>query len=1036
MNPFRQFRFILAGCILLPSLRLIAQQEQVHFRGLSEGLSQSTVNAILQDRRGFMWFGTQDGLNRFDGYSFTVFRHNSSDTNSLQDNYVWTMVEDQSGELWIGTLNNGLSRYAPERGEFTGFVHNPADTSSLSNNNVTALCLGTGGELFVGTWGGGLQRYDPSNNRFVRVPLETKRVRCLYVDRRELLWVGTWNGLEVIDANGKHLAHYIHDPRDPESLSGDRIISLTEDAAGTMWVGSFDSGLNRFDRVRRKFLRFRRGAGEPGSPGSDAIRCMTGDRNGRLWIGTLDAGIDRFDTKTGVFTHFRSDPFGSYGLSSNRVFSLCEDQAGAVWLGTGDAGIDRYDPLAHSFAHFRRNPSEPGSLSNNVVRAILETTGGELWVGTFNGGLNRRLPGSESFVHYTHDPRKKSSPGSDVVLTLFEDSRHDIWIGTGDAGLDRFDRRSGGFQHYRHDQHDSSSLSNDAVMAITEDRSGSLWVGTSGGGVNRFDRSRGRFVHFQPWNGAGAIAGDNVWAIHEDRSGSIWFGTWGEGLSRLDRKTNTIFRYTHDPGKPGTLSNNTIWSIYEGPEGTLWFGTWGGGLNRFEPAAGTFRGYTEADGLPNNVVYGILPDGKGNLWLSTNKGLSKFNPSTGKFRNYDALDGLQADEFNQGAYCKGADGTLYFGGVNGVNAFQPDSLKDNPAPPPVVITGFQVFNRPVFPDAAPGRDTRITLSYRDNFFSIEFAALNYTSPEKNRYAYKLEGFDRDWVFSGTRRYVSYTELNGGDYVFRVKGSNNDGIWNDEGISLRLHINPPFYMTWWFLLAVVAVIATGTYLFYRLRLTKLLALEKLRTRIASDLHDDIGSGLTRIAVLSDVALHQAEDIQRTAGAPATPAGPDEVSLSIRKVGNIARELVDAMSDVVWSIDPRHDSAGSLMQRVKVYALELCEAKNIALTFETAGERDMVGLSPETMRELLLVAKEAVTNIVRHSGCSRAQIRLVMGRREISLDVEDDGKGFISSTPASGNGLLNMRARAEKAGGSFTVDSAPGRGTRLSLSLPNI
>jgi two-component sensor histidine kinase len=434
-------------------------------------------------------------------------------------------------------------------------------------------------------------------------------------------------------------------------------------------------------------------------------------------------------------------------------------------------------------------------------------------------------------------------------------------------------------------------------------------------------------------------------------------------------------------------------------------------------------------------VYGILPDGKGNLWLSTNKGLSKFNPSRGTFRNYDALDGLQADEFNQGAYCRGADGTLYFGGVNGMNAFQPDSLKDNPTPPPVVITGFQVFNRPVFPDAAPGTDGGITLSYRDNFFSFEFAALNYTAPEKNRYAYKLEGFDRDWVYSGTRRYVSYTQLNGGNYVFRVKGSNNDGIWNEDGISIRLRIDPPFYMTWWFLLAVVAVIAMGTYLSYRLRLRKLLALEKLRTRIASDLHDDIGSGLTRIAVLSDVALHQAGDLRRKTGVAVSPDATEEVSLSIRKVGNIARELVDAMSDVVWSIDPRHDSAGSLMQRVKVYALELCEAKNIALSFETQGERDTAGLSPEIMRELLLVAKEAVTNIVRHSGCSVAHIRLVMGSKEISLEVGDNGKGFVPSTPASGNGLMNMRARAERAGGTFTVDAVPGGGTRLYISLPN-
>jgi len=1020
----------LASFLILASPLPPVRAEQVHFKRLSEGLSQATVNTIVQDHRGFMWFGTQDGLNRFDGYSFTIFRHNPSDTNSIPDNYIWTMAEDGSGCLWIGTLNNGLCRYDPERGEFRNFAHVSGDATSLNNNNVTALCKGADGDILVGTWGGGLQKYDRRDNRFIQVQPANRRVRCLYRDRRGSLWMGTWEGLDLIDSGGTAIAHFAHDAHDSGSLSGDRIISLCEDSSGTMWVGTFDSGLNRFDRDLRKFRRLTHGSDRARTPGSDAIRCMTGDGHGRLWIGTLDAGVDRFDPARGVFSHFASDPFNHDGLSSNRVFSMYRDRTGAIWIGTGDAGVNRYDPLAHNFAHVARDPSEPASLSSNVVRTILESARGDLWVGTFGGGLNRRRPGQEGFLHYAHDRRNSSGPGSQVILSLFEDSRHDIWAGTGDAGMDRFDERSGRFIHYAHDARNPLSLSDGAVMAITEDRERNLWIGTSGGGVDRFERRSGAFVHFRPGAGGTAPATD-VWAIQEDRRGNIWMGTWGEGLYRFDRGQDTLTRYMHDPANPGGLSNNTVWSIYEDAEGILWFGTWGGGLDRFDPSTEKFRAYTEADGLPNNVVYGILPDGRGNLWLSTNKGLSKFSPAGGTFRNYDALDGLQADEFNQGAYCRGADGTLYFGGVNGINAFQPDSLRDNPEPPPIVITGFQIFNRTV-PAHAAGGGT-ITLSYLDNFFSFEFAALNYTAPEKNRYAYKLEGFDRDWIPSGTRRYVSYTHLSGGDYVFRVIGANNDGVWNEAGIALPLHIDPPLYLTWWFLLAVAAVVAFGTYMSYRLRLTKLLAIEKLRTRIASDLHDDIGSGLTRIAVLSDVARRQAEDFQKPGAAP---AGAGEVARSITKVGNIARELVDAMSDVVWSIDPRHDTAGSLMQRVKVYAFELCEAKSIALSFETLGERDTAAISPETMRELLLVAKEAVTNIVRHSECSAAHIRLVTGRKEITLEVSDNGKGFLPSTEPAGNGLINMRSRAGKAGGSIAVDSTPGSGTRLFISLPNV
>ncbi len=1030
--------FLLLARVASAQSPLLDRRPHFHHFSLSQGLSQSSVNAIVQDRQGYLWFGTQDGLNRFDGYSFTLFRAIPGDSASISDNYIWSLLEDGDGNLWAGTLSGGLNKYDPRQGRFTRYSSVHGDSSSLSENNVTALALDRTGRVLVGTWGGGLQVLDPRTGRFRRLPIQERRVQCALTDHLGFLWIGTWDGLEVLDQSGSPVARYRHDSGNAKSLSGNIVISLLESSTGELWVGTYDSGLDRFNRSDGTFTRFRHNSKDPGSLGNDAIRALGEDRSGRLWVGTGEAGVDLYEPGRNRFLHLRNTPFDPHAVASDRIASLYRDDAGGMWVGTSDAGVDRFDPWAEKFTKVASRPDDPGSLSGNSVRALLSTRSGELWVGTWGGGLDRLRPGARSFLHYRHEAGDPSSPGSNAILSLFEGSDGGIWIGTADAGVDRFDAKRNAFIHYRHDPRNPNSLAYNSVMTFAEDRRGALWVGTSGGGVDRLDRRSGRFKHYVPRAGdTTSISGINVWSIHEDRRGILWMGTWGMGLNRFDPATGMFRRFLHDPSNPRSLSNNTVWSIHEDEKGMLWLGTWGGGLVRFDPVHETFHAYTENDGLPNNVVYGILPDGRGNLWLSTNKGISRFNTETGSVRNYDALDGLQSDEFSQGAYCRWRNGLLSFGGVGGINTFYPDSIKDNPNPPRVVITKFQVFNTPISLGPYLTRGNSVHLTYRDNFISIEFSALNYTVPEKNTYAYMMEGVDRDWVNCGTRRYVSYTQLGGGEYVFRVKASNNDGLWNQEGVALNIRVEPPFYKTPWFVASILTLLAAVGYGLYRLQVNRLLEVERLRTRIASDLHDDIGSGLTRIAVLSDIATHQVETLLRSV--PGLPAAEGEgnsgVRTSIRKVGRIARELVDAMSDVVWSIDPRHESAASLIQRIRTHATELCEGRNIALKFESYEVPDVDRLSPETLRGLLLLTKEAVTNVARHSRCTEARIRIGLGKKEISVDVTDNGIGFIAAGGKAGNGLRNMRERAEKAGGTFSLISSPGEGTSLSIHIPN-
>ncbi|MFX1411358.1 MAG: two-component regulator propeller domain-containing protein [Promethearchaeota archaeon] len=817
-------RTVLSGDSRTDGTRRSRRDNDIKFEQISleQGLSQSVVMCILQDSRGFMWFGTQDGLNRYDGYEFVVYKHDPENPHSLSNDFVLSIYEDRSGVLWVGTNGGGLNGLDRETGRFVHYLNILTDTHSLSNNVILSIGEDRERRLWVGTNGGGLNRFDRETRRFSRyqnVPDDTHSlsndvVTAIYRDREDTLWIGTGGGLNRWDQDVEQFIRYQSVITDVHSLGGNNVQAIYQGQEGELWIGTFDGGLSRFDRETEQFARYRNIPGNPHSLSSNAVQSVYVDRSGALWIGTNNAGLNRFDREMKQFVHYQNDPADPHSLSINNVLSVYEDRTGGLWVGTFGGGLDKYDRSTERFVYYRANPNDPHSLNSNLIWSFYEDQAGVLWVGTFGGGLNRFDRGTGRWRHYQNEFVYPHSLSSNNVTVVYQDRESVLWVGTLGGGLNKFDRGTERFTRYQNVPADPHSLSGNNVLSIYQDREGVLWLGTNGG-LNRFDRETERFTSYQnvPTD-THSLSNNVVAAIHQDREGVLWVGTSGGGLNRFDRETEQFISYQNIPGDAHSLSNNNVLSIYQDREGVLWLGTFGGGLNKFDRATETFTHYREKDGLPNDKIYGILEDDQGNLWLSTNGGLSRFDPRTETFRNYDVRDGLQSNEFNMGAYHKSSSGEMFFGGINGFNVFYPDNVKDNPYIPYIVITDFKLFNESVgVGDDSPLEKSIeetdvIELSYEEDFFSFEFAALHYTDPEENQYAYMMEGLDKGWNHVGTRRFAGYTSVPPGEYTFRVKGSNSDGVWNEEGAAIRIVIPPPFWETWWFRVLVGMLVVGG------------------------------------------------------------------------------------------------------------------------------------------------------------------------------------------------------------------------------------
>lgn len=800
----------LAGLVLsllLPfaSARGETVQEMFFSRlGADDGVSQGSVMSIAQDSAGFLWLGTEDGLNRYDGEEILHFFRDRADPEALPSNYVASLATDARGRLWIGTGGGGVVWRDPLDGRFR-----------------------------APTGAGGQNLLDPQG-----------QVRTLHVAADSRIWVASRDsGLKVLDPDSAAIREYRHDPTDPTSLSDDSVFAIVEEPGGAIWVGTqggldrldpvsgtaqqlgerlrdlagtakgnlsvlslaLDTrgmlwagtsvGLFRLDTLSDRLDLLRRSPEDPASLPDDRVTAVFEDNEQRLWVGTVN-GLGLLDRRTDRFSVYRHDPASPGSLPDSHVVRIFQDQSGLIWIGTKSGGAARWNPRSWSFGHHRTG----AAVLDNLAAFALDSRGG-LWIGSFGGGLARIDRSTGALRRYVHDAARPGGIGDNNVMALLVDESDRVWIGTMGAGLRRLDPATGRFDSFGGDA-GAGGLPKNGVMSLLLDSRGRVWVGTYGAGLCRIDRGSDAVYCYPEDRGDGeGLSNDRATALAEDRAGLIWIGTDGGGLNVLDPASGRIRHFEHSQDDPQSLSSNTIYALHVDDRGRVWVGTRGGGVDRLDGVpfgAGPlrFENFSEAQGLPNSTVYGIESDVSGNLWLSTNRGLARLDPVEGRVQAFRRSHGLQSDEFNFGAHYRSPSGELFFGGPNGYNAFYPERLQFNDRPPPVVLKSFLKFNAAGETGVLPDRLQQIELGHRDDVITFGFAALDYTAPAENRYEYKLEGFDQEWVDARSSRQATYTNLGGGQYVFRVRAANSDGRWNDDGVSVPVLVDFPPWMRWW------------------------------------------------------------------------------------------------------------------------------------------------------------------------------------------------------------------------------------------------
>jgi signal transduction histidine kinase/ligand-binding sensor domain-containing protein/DNA-binding response OmpR family regulator len=1065
---------------------LPAQTDQYRFLrlGTDNGLSHNRVNCILQDSRGFMWFGTMSGLNRYDGYNFHVFKHDLRDSTTLIDDYIAQIMEGPDRKLWIQT-RNGLNIYDPLTEKFNRSPEAYLKELAIPDGGITDIHKDKKGNFWLIHPKYGLFKYLPATRTTKRIMQPGNVLPGIVAgfgeDSQGFFWVIYQDGL--IEKLDNETNAVIYRTTALTNLTKGELLgyNLFIDKQDELWI--YVPGAPKGIYYYNPFL----GVIRPINTETGAIHLnrsivngVLQDKKGKIWIGTDHGGVNLLDKKDFSIRYLLNNNDDNKSLSQNSIIAMHSDNSGIVWIGTYKQGINYYYENSIQFALYRRQPSNPNSLSYDDVNRFAEDKRGNLWIGTNGGGLIYFDRESGKFKQFLHDPDNPNSLANDVIVSLWIDHQQKLWIGTYYGGLDCYDGKN--FTHYRHDPKDTSTISDDRVWEIYEDSQNNLWVGTLGGGVNLLDRKKNSFYRF-----GGTSSVSYVFAFMEDRDGNFWIGTM-DGLDLKLKEQNKVVHYVHQEKDHSSLSNNNILCILQDSRGMTWIGT-REGLNLFDKKTNSFRTFRTEDGLPDNTILNILEDDKANLWISTPNGISKAAVAINKkpaelalqFKNYDEMDGLQGKEFNENAAWKSSRGELIFGGAKGFNIFYPDNAPTNKTRPTVVLTDFEIFNKSmkvgdksgkrVILEKAIPETKEITLAYKDNVIAIEFAALNFSNTEKSKYAYKLEGFNKEWLLTDAgNRKATYTNLDPGEYTFRVKASNEDGLWNEEGVTLKITVLPPIWRT------PLAYIIYGLFAIGLLWLGRRIVVQRTRMRFQMEQERKESQrmhklDLMKIRFFTNVShefrtplaliLTPIEKMLKSATDATQKSHYQLIHRNAKRLLNLVNQLLDfrklEMDELYLNFS--QDDMVRLVKDIGCSFSDIAEKKNIRFSFHSHVDKVVASFDKVKLERILFNLLSNAFKFTHEGG--QVEMELNSRRNEgdnretVIITVKDTGIGispqkkdriferfFQDELPGdmlnqgSGIGLAITKEFVRLHGGTIRVDSEPGKGSCFTIELPVI